>query len=147
MSGEAAQAVQVAHLWCRWVVFHQRGHFLMNYPFSATIRDLHRLHRCAGFPNSYTTDFFANHRVLWLLHPPVLLKLSHFPAVFTQAIIPSLIHILHIGSHTDGALQGWMDDCLYFSFLSRCPVPFHCTSGAACITGWKMLSLLKPTEE
>lgn len=110
-------------------------------------QDLHRLHGCAGFPNSYTTDFFANHRVLWLLHPPVLLKLFHFPSVFTQAIIPSLIHILHIGSHTDGALQGWMDDCLYFSFLSRCPVPFHCTSGAACITGWKTLSLLKPTEE
>lgn len=80
-------------------------------------QDVHRLHRCAGFPNSYTMDFFANHS-LWLLHPPVLLKLSHFPAVFTQAMIPFLIHILHIGSHTDGPLQGWTDDWLYFSFLS-----------------------------
>lgn len=146
MSGEAAQAVQVAHLWCRRVVFHQRGHFLMNYPFSATIRISTG---CTGVLVSliHTQQISLLIIVLWLLHPPVLLKLFHFPAVFTQAIIPSLIHILHIGSHTDGALQGWMDDCLYFSFLSRCPVPFHCTSGAACITGWKMLSLLKPTEE
>lgn len=36
---EAARAVQVAHLWCRWVILHQCGHFLMHYPFSAaTIR-------------------------------------------------------------------------------------------------------------
>lgn len=95
-------------------------------------QELHRLHRCAGFPASYSRDFFANPRVQWLLHLPDLLKLSHFPAVFIQAIIPSLIHILHIGSHTDGALQGWTDDWLYLSFLSQCPVPFHCISGAAC---------------
>lgn len=88
-----------------------------------------RLHRWAGFLTLYTRDFLANHRVLRLLHPPVLLKLSHFPAVFIQTLIPSLIHILHTGPHTDGALQGWRDDCSYFSsFMPMCPVPFHCIS-------------------
>lgn len=85
-------------------------------------QDHQRLHRCAGF-----LVFFANHRVLRLLHPLVLLKLSHFPALFTQAIIPSLIHILHTAPHTDGALQGWTDECLYF-FHFEVNVLFHFTA-------------------
>lgn len=62
------------------LLYHHQGH--------------QRLHRCAGFPTSYTRDLFVNHGVLRVLHPPVLLKLSHFPAVFTQALIPSLIQTL-----------------------------------------------------
>jgi len=57
---------------------------------------------------------------------PILLKFSCFPAVFAQAIIPSVIHILCKRPHADAALPGWMDDCLYFLLLGQCPAPFHC---------------------
>lgn len=121
---EAAQAVQVARLWCRWVVFHQCGHFLMNYCFSATIRTAKG---CTGVLASqpHTQEISLLITVLRLLHPPVLLKLSHFPAMFTQAII--LICILYTGPHTVGVLQGWTDDCSYFSIFKSmsCSISLH----------------------
>lgn len=102
------------------LLYHHQGH--------------QRLHRCAGFPTSYTRDLFVNHGVLRVLHPPVLLKLSHFPAVFTQALIPSLIHILHTGPHTNGALQGWTDDCSYFSIFKSmsCSISLHLRASLHC---------------